>query len=95
MENRYGTTFSFVLYTLLIGIFGISLLLVWPVYQKYKTAQQEVSDLNEKLDHSRAEVIALAQEVHDLEHYPSAAEKVAREKFKLCREGEEIYIYNQ
>ena len=35
------------------------------------------------------------QEVHDLQHNASAVEKVAREKYHLCRDGEVIYIYSE
>ena len=39
------------------------------------------------------ESVVLNREVHDLEHKPAAAEKVAREKYNLCREGEIILKY--
>ena len=35
------------------------------------------------------------QEVHDLQHNASAIEKVAREQYHLCRDGEVIYIYSE
>jgi len=43
----------------------------------------------------RGEYLTLQQEVHDLQHNASAVEKVAREKYHLCRDGEVIYIYSE
>ncbi|MGN0849596.1 MAG: septum formation initiator family protein, partial [Victivallaceae bacterium] len=35
----------------------------------------------------------LANEVHQLQTSPEAVEKVAREKFNLCKEGETVLHY--
>ena len=95
MDIKFEKVLSVFLYILLAVIFAFSAALVMPVYRKYVAEWDNVAELREQLERSRAECIALNQEVHDLEHYPSAAEKVAREKFKLCREGEEIFIYSR
>ena len=52
-----------------------------------------VADLNAELKNAQNECLTLTREVHDLEHSAAAAEKVAREKYNFCREGEQILIY--
>ena len=76
-------------------ILVFSLIFVWPAYKKYSKLRDFVAELNEELNAKSAECIALNREVHDLEHRPSAAEKVAREKFNLCREGELVLKYDK
>ena len=57
--------------------------------------KEAVARLAEDRDRKNAEVLSLQAEVHDLEHNASAIEKVAREKYRLCREGETIFIYSE
>lgn len=87
--------FTIFLYLVLVATFLFSVALVVPAYQKYLRAKSEVSDLSETLDRRKQESQSLSQEIHDLEHKASAIEKVAREKFRYCREGEQIFLYNQ
>ena len=86
------TSLSYVLLVLVLIISGI---LVVPAYRKYKSTQQEVFSLRADLDRKKAEYLTLQQEVHDLQHNASAVEKVAREQYHLCRDGEVIYIYSE
>ena len=95
MDIKVQKVFSVFLYLLLGLILIFSLAFVWPVYKKYAKLRDYVSDLNEELSSKSAECIDLNREVHDLEHKPSAAEKVAREKYNLCREGELILKYDK
>ena len=90
-----GKIFSAFIYVLLLIICVFSAILVFPAYRKYVNTTVEVSELTERLDRKKAECLALQQEIHDLEHRASATEKVARERFRLCRAGEQIYIYTE
>ncbi len=83
------------IYTLLVLVLIVSGILVLPAYQKYKKTEQEVFDLQADLDRVKGEYLTLQQEVHDLQHNASAVEKVAREQYHLCRDGEVIYIYSE
>ena len=77
--------------TIVVGAFAMLV----PVYKKMRQAEQTVRvkrDIHEQL---RGEIMTIQQEIHDLEHNSSATEKIAREKFKYCREGEIIYIYSE
>ena len=83
------------IYLLLVLVLVVSGFLVLPAYRKYKRTKQEVVDLQAELDRKKEEYLTLQQEVHDLEHNASAIEKVAREQYRLCRDGEVIYIYTE
>jgi len=80
-----------VVLTVIVG----SIIQVVPVYRKLEMKKREVAAKEARLERVRAELHSLQQEVHDLEHNPSATEKVAREKFNYCREGEKIYLYTE
>ena len=83
------------IYLLLVLVLIISGILVLPAYRKYKRTKEEVVSLQTDLDRVKGEYLTLQQEVHDLQHNASAIEKVAREQYHLCREGEVIYIYSE
>jgi cell division protein FtsB len=55
--------------------------------------QNKVSRLEQEDRELRMEYQTLLKEVHDLETESLAVEKIAREKYKLCRENEQILIY--
>ena len=75
----------------LVVIFAALLLL--QVYNKYVDMQKKLSALETRKEKIREEHQTLLQEVHDLTHNAFAIEKVAREKYHLCRENELIIIY--
>ena len=70
-----------------------AVILILPVYRKYVTMQNKVSRLEQEDRELRMEYQTLLKEVHDLETESLAVEKIAREKYKLCRENEQILIY--
>ncbi len=86
------TGFIYLLLGLVLIISGI---LVLPAYRKYKSTKQDVETLQAELDRVKGEYLTIQQEVHDLQHNASAVEKVAREQYHLCRDGEVIYIYSE
>lgn len=90
-----GKILTFTSYAILAIVLTASVVLILPVYRKYVKTRRDVTLLQENLDRVRTEYTNLQQEVHDLEHKSSAIEKVAREEYHLCREGEIIYLYNQ
>lgn len=90
-----GKLLTGLIYLLLGLVLIISGILVLPAYRKYKQTEQEVESLQADLDRVKAEYLTIQQEVHDLQHKASAVEKVAREQYHLCRDGEVIYIYSE
>ncbi len=93
MNHKVQAMLSFSLYVLLGVIFAFSVILVLPVYKRYADMEKNVAELNNELKNAQNECLTLTREVHDLEHSAAAAEKVAREKYNFCREGEQILIY--
>ena len=83
------------IYLLLVLVLITSGILVLPAYRKYKQTEQDVEILQADLDRVKSEYLTIQQEVHDLQHNASAVEKVAREQYHLCRDGEVIYIYSE
>lgn len=95
MNVKIQQAFSIMLYILLFVIFIFSLTLFWPAYKRYAGMKNDLAALNHELQIKINESVTLNREVHDLEHKPSAAEKVAREKYNLCKEGEIILQYEE
>lgn len=93
MDTKVQKMLSASLYALLAVILAFSIILVLPVYRKYRAMQQKVSTLEQELREAQNECQALIQEVHDLEHKSFATERIAREKYKKCRTDEQIIIY--
>ena len=83
-----------VIYLLVALVLVVAGFLVLPAYRKYQRTKQEVVDLQAELDRENDEYLRRQKEVHDLQHNAFAIEKVAREQYHLCRDGETIYIYS-
>ena len=90
-----GRVLKALVYILLAIVLIVSLILVVPAHRKYMRTKQDVASLRADLDRVKAEYRTLQQEVHDLQHSAAAIEKVGREKYHLCRDGEVIYIYSE
>ncbi len=65
-----------------------------PAYRKKVSMEKKLQEKREINEQLSGEIMAFQREIHDLEHNPAATEKVAREKFNYCREGEIIYVYS-
>ncbi len=82
----------FYFFLIIMGI--IAALLIWPAYRDYRARQEEYYRFKELATDKRDKVNEIRRNVNALEDDPSAVEKVAREKFGLCEEGETVIIYN-
>ena len=65
-----------------------------PVYAEYRDAKREQERLEEQLMHVEYEYQQVQEEIHALKSNPRAVERVAREKFGLCRPDEKIYHFD-
>lgn len=78
-----------------VGLIAItSIVFVTPVYRKHEEMKKRLNYLEEELARKNAECVKLNRLVHDMRHDPETVEKIAREKFGLCRPGEIIYKYD-
>lgn len=82
-------------YLLLALLIVSSAVLVYPVYRQYQKRKMNVAVLQEQAALRTAECVRLNKEVYALETSPVAVEKVAREKFGLCGEGETVMRYKE
>lgn len=69
--------------------------LLLPVYRNYQKKRQELNTLKQSLSEKRSECADLNRQVGALQNSPEAVEKVARETFGYCQDGETIYKYPQ
>ena len=93
MSSKTQKMLSATLYVILAIILITAVIGILPVYRKYVSMQNKVSRLEREDRELYEEYQTMQKEVHDLEHHSLAVEKIAREKYKLCRENEQILIY--
>ena len=71
MATKIQKAVSVLLFILLLLIFGLSLTLVWPAYNRYNKLRNDLAKLNHELQMKINESVVLNREVHDLEHKPA------------------------
>ena len=93
-KGRKNNIISLYFYLIAVIVIVFALLLIWPVHLKYRKMKANVDSLSEALEKKTEECLKLNREVQELESSPRAVEKVAREKFNMCKEGEVILKYD-
>ena len=93
MSNTIQKMLSGTLYVILAIVLIGAVILILPVYWKYVTMQDENTRMEQEYRALREEQQRMLKEVHDLESESLAVEKIAREKYNLCRKNEQILIY--
>ena len=93
MSNTVQKMLSGTLYVILAVVLVGAVVLILPVYWKYVTMQDENTRMEQEYRALREEQQRMLKEVHDLESESLAVEKIAREKYNLCRKNEQILIY--
>ena len=92
IKRRIITVFLYVVIgTALIA----ALIFVYPVYMKSREKEEELARQRAVLKNKSAECLKRKKEVNDLRDSPEAVEKVAREKFGLCKEDETVLKYKE
>ncbi len=71
-----------------------SLYFVLPAYTKYQETRITVHRLQERLAEQEEAMKKLREELAGLKTDYRAIERVAREKFGLCKEGEKVYHFD-
>lgn len=95
MFSRLKRVVTIFLFVLLIVIFVFALTLFSPAMKRTHEVEQKLEEQQMILEQKKTERIALLREVHDLERNPTAAEKVARERFGMCKDGEIVIKYDR
>jgi cell division protein FtsL len=93
-DGKKKIIYGFFYFLLAILIFS-SAVLVYPVYRQFQKRKMNIALLQEQAAMKTAECVRLNKEVYALENSPVAVEKVAREKFGLCAEGESVMRYDK
>ena len=70
---------------------------VWlgPVYRENRATRESIGHLQTSLERQAQEIERLNRELRELRTDYRAIERVAREKFGMCRPGEEIYHFKE
>lgn len=95
MENKNKTNNISFLLLIVIGLIVAGVIFLYPIYVKYQRQINEKNHLTQILDQKKLLNSSLIKERNDLETNPKAVEKVAREVFEYCRDGEIIMVYQQ
>jgi len=72
-----------------------ALLWLGPVVRENRVTRESVARLQASLDRQTEEIERLNRELRALRTDYRAIERVAREKFGMCRPGEEIYHFEE
>jgi cell division protein FtsB len=95
MDDKKKKIVLYFFYLLVILLVVSSAVLILPVYRKYQKRYEYLARLKEEAAVKTAQSIELNREVHSLKYSSKAVEKVAREKFGLCRDGETVMRYRE
>jgi len=93
MDDKKKKIILYFFYLLVVLLVLSSAVLILPVYRKYQKRYEYLAKLKEEAAIKTAESIELNMDVYSLKHSPGAVEKVAREKFGLCKPGETVIHY--
>ena len=94
-KNGKTSFFTYLGYALLLLMLAVSTVLLLPAYREYKAHQKELAKLKAELAKSREQRDARLKAYNDLERDPRAVEKVAREKYRMVKEGETVLIFRE
>jgi cell division protein FtsB len=79
---------------LLIVVGCVALYFILPAYTNYRQTRITVRELTETVAQQEFEIQKLRKDLTALRTDYRAIERVAREKFGLCRDGERIYHFD-
>ena len=88
--NHHHSVLSFLIYGAVLVLLAAALVLLYPVYREYQKSRRELSEVRAEENRKHDQVAEMKKFNAELVDSPQAAEKVAREKFGLCREGESV-----
>lgn len=84
---------KFVLIVLFLISTSLGAYYLVPMYQNNQELRQELDSTDNQLLTYRKKIDKKRNLIDDLHRNPAAIDKVAREKFGLCRPGERVYKF--
>lgn len=87
-------TINLIFYLVFIVMFIVGAIMLFRSWIDLRKMRYRVSALEDELRCKKNECLELHQNIYNLKNNPNAIEKVAREKFKLCGDNEEIFTFD-
>ena len=85
---------TYILISTSVAVILIAFYVIVPVYFDYNRTKLAIAEIERSLAEQRQEALSLRREITDLREDSKAIERVAREKFGWCRDGEKIYHFD-
>ena len=80
---------------LMVAMCAACLYVLVPAYARYRRTRDAVANLQESVSRQEEEMQDLKRDIAALENDYRAIERVAREKFGLCRQSETVYHFDR
>ena len=93
MDAGKKKEFAILFYLLIVLLVAAAAVLLYPEYRKKQLVKMELAALENKKSLKVDEITRRQEEINALKNDPAEVEKVAREKFRLCRPGETVMTY--
>ncbi len=93
MDAGKKKKFAILFYLLIVLLVAAAAVLLYPEYRKKQLVKMELAALENKKSLRIDEITRRQEEINALKNDPAEVEKVAREKFRLCRPGETVMTY--
>ena len=88
-------TLQFLLYAFFLMLTVAVSAMLLKSWKNLNEMKAKVSKMEEELRQKNIDYMELRQEIYNLKNNPHAVEKVAREKYRMARKGETIYVYKE
>jgi cell division protein FtsB len=83
-----------VFFALLAIIAVAAVVLVFPAFHKYSAIKKRQLEAKKELKKQTNECLILRKKLDNIENNDTEIEKISREKFNYCKEGETVYKFN-
>ena len=90
MTQRIG---NYVFLALFAALLAVAAAVLAPAQRQYRNAKKDLTDLKTRLESQEQTILEIRREISRLRSDYRAIERVAREKFGYCRDGEKIYHF--
>lgn len=79
---------------LLASILVASAVLIFPAYHKNQSLSTQKMEIKQKLMEKQQDYLKLRQTLNNITSKNEEVEKIAREKFNLCKDSETVYKFD-